>query len=84
MNRRKFLGVCAGAAVAVPVLAKSDTEWAEGYIKGIKAHKKHSMLLHEAPRVELVPSLSKEHICVKQSWKDRKSDMAKYTWHRKR
>ncbi len=45
MNRRKFLGVCAGAAVAVPVLAKSevlaksDTEWAEGYIKGVKAHK---------------------------------------------
>ena len=39
MNRRKFLGVCAGVVAVTPVLAKSDTEWAEGYIKGIKAHK---------------------------------------------
>ncbi len=31
--------------------------------------------------VELVPSFSKEHICVKQSWNDQ-SNMAKYTWHK--
>ncbi len=51
MNRRKFLGVCAGAAVAAPVLAKSDTEWAKGYIKGIKAHKINHSILYQ-PVVE--------------------------------
>lgn len=38
MNRRKFLlGTTIGAVgVAVPVAAKSDWDWADGYIQGLR------------------------------------------------
>ncbi len=65
MNRRKFLTGIAGVTASGVVLAKSDRFCKVALV----------------PDVELVPSFNKEHICVKQLWKDRKSNMAKYTWH---
>ena len=65
MNRRKFLTGIAGATASGAVLVKQDRFCKVALV----------------PDVELVPSFSKEHICVKQLWKDRKSNM-KYTWHK--
>jgi len=84
MNRRKFLGVCAGAAATGAVVAKSgdlavtSKDWARGYVHGIKSMKKH-----EARTIRWVKS-ENYYDFLRAGWKDYGCPVSsenKHLWH---